>query len=282
MTAPEPPADVVTRLRAAGCVFAEEEATLLVEAATSVSGSAREKHRAGEKRAAGNQHLDLDKLEALIAQRVAGLPLEHLLGWAEFAGLRIAVGPGVFVPRRRTEFLAERAILAAQTAHPVVVDLCCGTGAVAAAIGAALPASELIASDIDPDATAYARQNLADRGTVFTGDLFAPLPPTLLGRVDILVANAPYVPTDDIATMPSEARDHEHRVALDGGADGLDLQRRIIAESRRWLAAGSTVLIETSAHQAATTVRLLREGGFDAHSVHSDEREATVAVGTLP
>ncbi|MET0991791.1 MAG: putative protein N(5)-glutamine methyltransferase [Lacisediminihabitans sp.] len=261
MTTPELPADVVTRLRAAGCVFAEEEATLLVEAATSVTG------------------VDAAILESLVDQRVAGLPLEHLLGWAEFAGLRIAVGEGVFVPRRRTEFLAAQAIEAARTAHPVVVDLCCGSGAVAAAVGAALPAAELIASDIDPAATAYAARNLAGRGSVFTGDLFEPLPPWLLGRVEILVANAPYVPTDDIATMPSEAREHEHRVALDGGVDGLDLQRRIIAGAARWLAPHATVLIETSARQADTTLRLLREAGFDARAEFSEEHEATVAIG---
>ena len=257
----EPRADVVARLRAAGCVFAEEEAGLLAEAATSVTG------------------VDEAKLESLVERRVAGIPLEHLVGWAEFAGLRIAVGDGVFVPRRRTEFLAAQAIDSARTAHPVVVDLCCGTGAVAAAIGAALPAAELIASDIDPDATRYASLNLAERGSVFTGDLFDALPPWLLGRVEILVANAPYVPTDDIATMPSEARVHEHRVALDGGADGLDLQRRIIAGVARWLAPQATVLIETSARQADTTLQLLRDAGFDAHAEYSEEHEATVAIG---
>ena len=114
----------------------------------------------------------------------------------------------------------------------VVVDLCCGSGAVGTAIVSEVPGVEVHAADVDPVATACAAQNLGDRGGSHTGDLYAALPDDLRGRVDVLVANAPYVPTDAIATMPPEARDHEPRVALDGGGDGLDVQRRIIAEAR--------------------------------------------------
>jgi release factor glutamine methyltransferase len=196
--------DVVTTLRAAGCVFAEDEASLLVAAAGSPA-----------------------ELAAMVDRRVAGLPLEHILGWAQFCGLRIAVDPGVFVPRRRTEFLVHQAVALGGS---VVVDLCCGTAAVGAAIAAALGPVELHAVEIDPAALPCARRNVT-RGHVYEGDLFTPLPDALRGRVDLLVANAPYVPTDAIGTMPPEARDHEARVALDGGADGLDVQRRVVAEA---------------------------------------------------
>ena len=122
---------VVARLRAAGCVFAEEEARLLGEAARTPAG-----------------------LEAMVGQREKGLPLEQVVGWADFCGLRIFVDPGVFVPRRRSEFLVATAVSLASGASPVIVDLCCGTGAlglaVAARLGAAGRAAGLHATDIDP------------------------------------------------------------------------------------------------------------------------------------
>ena len=137
MVSPDPPPAVVATLRAAGCVFAEDEAALLAAAAVS--------------------H---DELDAMVARRASGVPLEHVLGWAEFCGLRIAVAPGVFVPRRRTECLVRQAVAAAPP-RPVAVDLCCGTGAVAAALAAALSLAELHAADLDPAAVACARLNLA-------------------------------------------------------------------------------------------------------------------------
>ena len=131
---------VVRRLRAAGCVFAEDEARLLLAEARTA-----------------------DQLDALVERRVAGEPLEHLLGWAEFAGLRIAVGPGVFVPRRRTEVLVAEAVALARPGA-VVVDLCCGSGAVGVAVASAVPGIELHAADVDPAAVACARANLAGLG----------------------------------------------------------------------------------------------------------------------
>ena len=253
---PGPPADVVDRLRAAGCVFAEDEAELLVAAA------------------AGPGELD-----ALVAQRVAGLPLEHLLGWAEFCGLRIAVGPGVFVPRRRTAFLVQQA--AALAPDPaVVVDLCCGSGAVGAALLEVLGTVELVAADVDPVAVRYARRNVEPRGgQVVAGDLDAPLPAGLRGRVDVLVANAPYVPTGAIGLMPPEARDHEARVALDGGADGLDVQRRVAAAAPRWLAPGGALLIETSEGQAPATAAAVGAAGLAVRVARDEDLDATVVVG---
>jgi len=246
----------VARLRAAGCVFAEDEARLLVSAARTPAD-----------------------LTAMVDRRAAGLPLEHVLGWAEFCGLKVAVDPGVFVPRRRTEFLVRQAAQLAPP-EPVVVDLCCGSGAVGAALTAMLDPAELHAVDIDPEAVRCARRNL--RGHVHEGDLFAPLPATLRGRVDVLVANVPYVPTGDLGLLPPEARVHEPRVALDGGADGLDVLRRVAAGAPRWLAPRGHLLVETSEGQVPAAVAALIHNGLSARVRRSAALHATVVVGTAP
>lgn len=252
------PSTVVSRLRAAGCVFAEDEARLLVDATSTTA-----------------------ELTALVERRVAGEPLEHLLGWAEFCGLRVAVEPGVFVPRGRTGFLVEQAVALASSGA-AVVDLCCGSGAVGLAVASGLPGVELYAADLDPAAVACARRNLANvGGEVYEGDLFDALPSELRARVDVLVANVPYVPSAEIAWMPTEARDHEPRVALDGGMDGLDVARRVIAGAPRWLARGGSLLFETSAGQAPAAVALVRAGGLVARVAADDELGATVVIGRL-
>jgi len=245
-----PPDPLVARLRAAGCVFAEDEARLLRAAAGSPA-----------------------ELDVLAARRVDGAPLEALLGWAEFCGLRIAVDPGVFVPRQRTAFLVAQAVRRAEPGA-VVVDLCCGTGAIGAAIAAAAPGVEVHAADVDPAAVACARRNLP---RVYQGDLYAALPERLRGRVDLLVVNAPYVPTAAIATMPPEARDHEPRVALDGGADGLDVQRRVAAAAPAWLRPGGALLIETGADQAPHTAAVFAAAGLVPHVEYAED--ATVVIG---
>jgi release factor glutamine methyltransferase len=250
---------VVALLRGAGCVFAEDEARMLVAEAGSPAD-----------------------LVAMVDARRSGLPLEQVLGFAEFCGLRIAVDPGVFVPRRRTEVLVARAVALAREAgdRPVVVDLCCGSGAVGAALAAALGAVDLFAVELDPVAVRCARRNLAAwDAEVYEGDLFAPLPACLQGRVDVLVANVPYVPTDAIATMPPEARLHEPRLALDGGADGLEVLRRVSAEAARWLAPTGSLLVETSEAQAAAAVAAFADGGLVARAVSEEEIGATVVTG---
>lgn len=257
---------LVARLRAAGCVFAEDEAALLVAEAS-----------------------DAAALDRMTARRVAGDPLEQVVGWAEFRGLRIAVDPGVFVPRRRTEVLVREALAVldggvagtgarGHARAGIVVDLCCGTGAVGIAIASERPGVELWACDIDPAAIACATRNIRDRGRVCAGDLDTPLPDDLAGRVDILVANAPYVPTNEIALMPPEAREHEPRVALDGGPDGVDLHRRVAAVAPRWLAPGGHLLIETSVRQAPATVAACEDHGLTARVVHDDDLDGTVVV----
>ncbi len=247
---------VVRALRDAGCVFAEDEAGLLVQAAP-----------------------DGAVLDSLVAQRATGVPLEHLLGWVAFAGSRWAVAPGVFVPRRRTELLVH---LAATLTRPgeVVVDLCCGSGAVGAALATAAGAIELHAADVDPVALACATRNVAlVGGTVHRGDLYDALPSTLRGRVDIIVANAPYVPSEAIALMPPEARDHEPRHTLDGGPDGLDLARRIASAAPAWLGPGGRLLIETSERQAPVLAEVFAHSGLEPEVVHDAELEATAVVG---
>jgi release factor glutamine methyltransferase len=251
------PLDVVTRLRAAGCVFAEDEARLLVGAAETP-----------------------EELAVLVERRVSGLPLEQILGWAEFCGLRILVAPGVFVPRHRTELLVREAAAVAPPGA-VVVDLCCGSGALAAALIAALPAADVYAADVDPAAVACARRNLPP-ARVFEGDLFDALPRDLRGRVDVLAVNAPYVPTDAVALMPPEARLYEARVALDGGTDGLDVQRRVAADAAAWLAPGGSLLIETSERQAPLTVAAVAAAGLVARVVRDEDLDGTVAVGRRP
>jgi release factor glutamine methyltransferase len=261
MTSSLSPAAVVTRLRAAGCVFAEDEARLLVSAARTP-----------------------DDLAAMVERRVSGLPLEHVLGWAEFCGLRVAVDTGVFVPRRRTEFLVRRAVaLAGEAPRPlVVVDLCCGSGAVGLALTAALAPVELHAADVDPAAVRCARRNLAGTGRVHEGDLYEPLPDALRGHVGVLAANVPYVPTGEVALLPAEAREHEARVALDGGPDGLDVVRRAAAEAPAWLAPGGHLLVETSERQAPLASAAFASAGLLPLVATSEEEDATVVIGTRP
>jgi len=250
----------VARLRAAGCVFAEDEARLLMAAA----------HTPAE-------------LADLIARRVSGIPIEHVLGWAEFCGLRIEVDPGVFVPRRRSEFLVSEAVRAAPEpgSPPVVLDLCCGCGAIGVAVVAALGRAELHAADIDPAAVACARRNVATvGGHVHEGDLFAPLAADLRNRVDLLLLNAPYVPTSELSMMPAEARLYEPRIALDGGPDGVALHRRVAAEAATWLAPAGRLLIETSERQAPLTAAAMRSGGLHPEVVTDDDLKATVVIGS--
>jgi release factor glutamine methyltransferase len=252
-------AAVAERLRAAGCVFADAEAGLLVAEAGSAT-----------------------QLGRLVEQRVAGTPLEHLLGWAEFCGRRVEVAAGSFVPRRRSGLLVRRACELV-AAGDVLVDLCCGSGAIGLVIAETVRGVDLHAVDIDPAAASVATRNLAPvDGTAYTGDLFAPLPQGLRGRVAVVVANAPYVPTAEIGLLPHEARDHEPAVALDGGRDGVEVHRRIAADVRHWLRPSGWVLLETSRTQAELTDAALTGSGLTTVSWYDDELDATVVGATTP
>ncbi|MFJ3385136.1 MULTISPECIES: putative protein N(5)-glutamine methyltransferase [unclassified Curtobacterium] len=257
---PHPARDALAaRLRAAGSVFAEDEADLLL--------------------AAGDG--EPVRLRTLVQRRLAGEPLEYVLGWAAFDGHRIRVTQGVFVPRTRTTVVVEQAARLVQR-YDRVVDLCCGAGAVAVALLERVGALDLVASDIDPDAVDVAAENIGDRGIVVQGDLFAPLPERFRGVVDVIAVNAPYVPTEAIATMPAEARDHEHRVALDGGADGLELHRRIALGAGEWLRPGGGVVIEVSVAQSSTSAAAFASAGFVTRIEHDDDVDGTCIVATLP
>ncbi len=258
--------EVVRELRAAGCVFAEDEAGLLVDNAVSA-----------------------EHLAAMVRRRITGEPLEYILGWTDFCGLRITVRPGVFVPRQRTALMVTEALelrRADRRRHgrgrSVILDLCCGAGAVGAALAARLPHCEIYAADIDPTAVACAQLNLPPDARTFVGDLYAPLPSALRGRVDLLVANAPYVPTDALRLMPPEARLHEPAVALDGGPDGLRMLGRLIADAPHWLSPGGHLLVESGADQAATVAERAVRSGLQPRVASSDQLGATVVIGTLP
>ena len=247
------------QLRAAGCVFAEEEAAKIAGAAASPR-----------------------EAEELLRRRLAGQPLEYVLGWAGFCGLRIAVCPGVFIPRRRTEFLAGAAVAAAGALpSPVVLDLCCGSGAISAVLAAAVPDAELHAADRSRAAVECARGNLAGQAAVWEGDLFSALPGRLRGHLDVVVANAPYVPTEEIGLLPREARLHEPRLSLDGGAGGLALLGDIAAAAPAWLAANGQLLLECSEEQAPRLGLELAAAGFTAAIRRDEDAGATILCGAL-
>ncbi len=249
---------LVARLRAAGCVYAEAEARLLEESA-------------------GTD----EELKWLVNRRLAGEPLEQVLGWAEFHGLRVRVEPGVFVPRRRTELVVDEALrwLAHEHTPRLVLELCCGSGAVGLAIAAAAPDVEVHASDQDDAAVRCARRNLAPvGGIVHQGDLYAAVPGALRGRVGVIAANPPYVPTGAVPLLPPEARDHEPWSTLDGGADGLAPTRRIAAEAAAWLAPEGALVLETSDDQADAVVAALAAGGLQGRVVPDADAQATVVV----
>ncbi|TWD84216.1 release factor glutamine methyltransferase [Kribbella amoyensis] len=259
-----PPVEIVNALRSAGCVFAEEEAELILQTAP-----------------------DDATVAVMVEQRAAGHPLEQVLGWASFHGLRIAVDPGVFVPRRRTEYLVDEAIalarrrLAVGTPALRVVDLCCGTGALGAAVASAIDGVELYAADIEPAAVRNARRNLEPLGAqAFEGDLFDALPIDLRGRIDLLLCNVPYVPTSELHLLPAEAREYEPKVTLDGGSDGLDVFRRVVPVALDWLTAGAHLLVETSDRQAAIAVSILESHGYWTTVATSEDLGATVVIGT--
>lgn len=272
----EPPAgamasaQLVGRLRAAGCVFAEEEAQILARAAR-----------------------DRAQLEAWCARRVAGEPLEHVVGEVAFAGGTFLVGPGTFVPRRRSEYLVERVLHAVSApAGPslTLVEMCCGVGAIGLSAAQELHRRgvrvDLHLADVDPIALHWAERNAHRTGLpsvrLHRGDLWSALPPELRGAVDVVMANAPYVPTSEMVLLPPEARLHEPVAALDGGPDGTDLHHRLADDASRWLRPGGVLVIETSDGQAAVTAGLLEAAGLRARIDRAPARWGTAVTGRRP
>jgi release factor glutamine methyltransferase len=242
-------ARLVGRLRAAGSVRAEDEVALLL-----------------------GEGWEPRELERRVRRRERGEPLEWVLGWAEFGGLRLQVDPGVFVPRQRTVELALEAAdrLDAAPGPGVLVDACTGCGAIACLVARECPGATVVAADVDPAAVACAARNGKAFGVeVVESDLLDAVPAGLRGRVDVLVANVPYVPDPELDHMPQDAREWEPRRALAGGPDGLAVLRRLADQALDgWLRPGGVVLCELSPDQAerlaterpGVTVELVDEG----------------------
>ena len=221
-------------------------------------------------------------IDALLARRLEGEPLAWITGSVTFCGVRVLVDPGVFVPRPHTEALALRAV---ELLPPdgLAIDLCTGTGAVAMVLGSAHPRAVVVGTDVDPVAVVCARKNGI---RAFEGDLDGPLPPELRGRVDLLTAVVPYVPTEELTFLPRDVRAHEPRHALDGGPRGTTELVRAAEVAVRWLRPGGTGLLELGGDQAAEMTATMRELGFTDIRVHADEdghdRAIECRLGPLP
>jgi release factor glutamine methyltransferase len=229
----DPPFEVVRdRLRRAGCVAADDEATLLIDAAS-----------------------DPAALKASIIRREGGEPIAWIVGFARFCGRSVHIDPGVYVPRPHSEELARRAA-GLLRASGRAVDLCTGSGAIAAHLEAEVLGATAIGVDIDPRAVRCANRNgvptvLGDLDRALAGHAF-----------DVVTAVAPYVPTTEIRLLPADVQRFEPRLALDGGADGLDLVRRIVTASARLLRPGGWLLTELGAEQDRALAPALSVAGF--------------------
>ncbi len=210
--------------------------------------------RALLERAAG----DPDLLDSLVARRLSGEPLAWITGGTRFCGLDLRIDPGVYVPRPQTELLARRAARRLPESG-VAVDLCTGSGAIAAALAAARPAARIVATELDERAVACARSNGVD---ALAGDLFAPLPADLAGRVDVVVACTPYVPTGALAFLQRDTLTFESPRAYDGGPDGTSLLRRVVEESRGFLRPGGALLLELGGDETDRLRDALRRARF--------------------
>jgi release factor glutamine methyltransferase len=217
--------DLERRLADAGFLAAADEAAELLEAAAG----------------------DRSRLEAMVARRSTGEPLAWITGRVVFCGLRLGIAHGVYVPRWHTEALAARAARRLPE-HGLAIDVCCGSGAIAAVLLARRPGARVLATDRDPRAVACARANGVDART---GDLFQELPDDLRGAVDVVTGVVPYVPTDELRLLQRDTLTFETTLAYDGGADGLAIMRRAVAGAGRWLRPGGALLLELGGGQAA-------------------------------
>ncbi len=249
---------LITRLRAAGCVFAEREADLI--AATFEIGSARER---------------------AVQRRAAGEPLEYVVGAAEFAGVTVAVGPPVFIPRARAVALVDVAdrIVRPNGGALTALDLGCGSGAIAAALAKRHPDWAVHASDLDPAAVRWAQRNAQGFGfTVHTGSWFDALPSDLRNRVDVVVAHLPYVPSAEVALLPRDFRDHEPRHTVDGGVDGLDPLRAVCAGCLGWLSPAGVLLTQVALRQVEKAVEIAAAAGLAAEATLTRGDEDAVVI----
>jgi release factor glutamine methyltransferase len=198
---------------------------------------------------------------------LTGEPLAWITGWAEFCGLRIAVHPGVYVPRPQSELLAERA-LERLPAHGSAVDLCTGAGAIARVLAERRPGARVVGTDLDPVAVACARANGVD---ALTGDLFAPLPAELIGALDVVVGVVPYVPSPELPLLQRDTFTFEGTLAYDGGADGTQILRRAVEGAATGLRPGGALLLELGGDEAGLLAAQLDRLGFAERRVLVDE-----------
>jgi release factor glutamine methyltransferase len=189
---------------------------------------------------------DVALLDSLVGRRLAGEPLAWITGSVRFCGVDIRIDPGVYVPRWHSEQLARRAV-ERLPATGAAIDLCTGAGAIARALTTARPGARVVASDVDERAVASARANGVE---VYRGDLFAPLPRALAGRVDVIVGVVPYVPTPALPLLQRDTFAFEPTLFYDGGRDGTDILRRVLAEAPGFLRRGGAVMLELGGEQA--------------------------------
>jgi release factor glutamine methyltransferase len=225
-------------------------------------------------RAAGDPEL----LDALVTRRLTGEPLAWITGSVSFCDVEVRVDPGVYVPRWQSEPLALRA--AEQLpANGVAVDVCTGAGAIAKALMARRPEARVVATEVDERAVAWGRRNGVE---VHRGDLLAPLPRALEGRVDVVVGVVPYVPTGDLRLLHRDALTFESTLSYDGGEDGTALLRRVVADSPRFLRPGGALLLELGGEQAdALGADLGRRGYVDVDVLRDEEGDVRGIQATL-
>ena len=207
----------------------------------------------------------------LVAARARRIPLQHLVGTAAFGPVTLEVGPGVFIPRPETESLLDWAQQQALPTTPLIVDLCTGSGALAVALATHWPQARIVAVDNSDDALQYARRNTVGTGVEVHGaDVTdAGLMPDLDGRVDLLVANPPYIP--DRTSLEPEVAEHDPREALFGGPAGMDVIATVARLAARWLRRGGMVAIEHDDTTSAATIEILSgTGGLVDITGHSD------------
>jgi release factor glutamine methyltransferase len=225
-------------------------------------------------RAAG----DVGLLDALVARRLTGEPLAWITGSVAFCGLQIRVERGVYVPRWQSEPLARRAV-ERLPAGGVAIDLCTGAGAVARTMSANRPGARVVASDLDERAVACARANGVE---AYRGDLFAPLPRALQGGVDVVVGVVPYVPTPDLPLLQRDTLAFESPLSYDGGRDGTEILRRVLADAPRFLRPGGALLLELGGQQAdALGDDLARLGYIDVTVLEDEDGDVRGIEATL-
>jgi release factor glutamine methyltransferase len=225
-------------------------------------------------RAAG----DVELLESLVARRLTGEPLAWITGSTAFCGVDVLVHPGVYVPRWQTEPLARRAAKRLPE-NGTAIDLCTGAGAVAKTLDAVRPHARVVASDLDTRAVDCATANGVE---AYLGDLFAPLPPGLEGRTDVVVSVVPYVPTSALPLLPRDTLTFESPMSYDGGTDGTEILRRVLSDSPRFLRPGGAVLLELGGDQAEVLYDdLARLGYVDVTALVDEDGDVRGIDATL-